>query len=114
MSPNDPSVIADVEVSDEVPMLVAGLPSEVIELANGLPPVVPLEAAVGDTGPKVALRRGPNSGDAGAPLLFLADDAGEDNATGAQLMVLGMSLTWFPDDYDKQLVRNMAELMLAP
>ncbi|RIK54460.1 MAG: hypothetical protein DCC57_06775 [Chloroflexi bacterium] len=114
MSPNDPSVIADVEVSDEVPMLVAGLPSEVIELANGLPPVTPLEAAVGDTGPKVALRRGPDSGDAGAPLLFLATDAGDANATGAQLMVLGMSLTWFPDDYDKQLVRNMAEVMLAP
>lgn len=114
MSPNDPSVIADVEVSDEVPMLVAGLPSEVIELANGLPPVVPLEAAVGDTGPKVALRRGPDSGDAGAPLLFLATDAGEESATGAQLMVLGMSLTWFPDDYDQQLVRNMAEVMLAP
>jgi hypothetical protein len=114
MSPNEPSVIADVEVSDEVPMLVAGLPSEVIELANGLPPVVPLEDAVGDTGPKVALRRGPNSGDAGAPLLFLADDAGEENATGALLMVLGMSLTWFPDDYDQQLVRNMAEVMLAP
>lgn len=114
MSTNDPSVIADIEIDDDLPMLVAGLPSETIELANGLPPVVPLEAGVGDNGPQVALRRGPNSSDAGAPLLFLATDAGEPEATGAQLMILGMSLTWFPDDFDKQLVRNMAEVMMAP
>ncbi len=114
MGTGDPSVIADVEIDDDLPMLVAGLPSEVIELPNGLPPVVPLEAGVGDSGPKVALRRGPDSGDAGAPLLFVATDQGEPQPTGAQLMVLGMSLAWLPDDYDMQLVRNMAEYMMAP
>jgi hypothetical protein len=114
MGTEDPSVIADVVIDDDLPPLVTGLPAETIELPNGLPPVVPLETNGEEDGPQVALRRGPDSGSAGAPLLFLATDEGEAEATGARLMVLGMSLTWLPNDYDKQLVRNMAEVMLAP
>ncbi|HXF63398.1 MAG TPA: hypothetical protein VNK95_17345 [Caldilineaceae bacterium] len=113
MGADDPSVIADVQIDDDLPALVEGLPSETIELPSGLPPVTPLETGSDEEGPRVALRRGPDSGNAGAPLLFLATDEGEAESTGARLMVLGMSLTWLPNDYDKQLVRNMAEVMLA-
>ncbi len=78
----------------------------------GLPPVTPLEVNDGIDGPQVALRRGPNSGNPGAPLLFVATDEGSPDATGAKLMILGMSLTWLPEDYHTQLVKNMAEVML--
>lgn len=112
MSAEDPSVIADVAVEDDLPSLVQGLPSTAIRLENGLPPVTPLEISDDHAGAKVALTRGPDSNSAGAPLLFVVtDDTGED-ATGARLMVLGMSLTWLPDGFDQQLVRNMTGYML--
>ena len=113
MGTDDPSVIADVLVDNDLPELVMGLPAGPIELPNGLPPVVPLETNFDSEDTLVALRRGADSGSAGAPLLFVVTDETNENATGARLMVLGMSLTWFPDDYDKQLVQNMAAVMLA-
>ena len=114
MSTEDPSVIADVVIDDDLPALVSGLPSERIELPNGLPPITPLETNTGADAPLVALRRGPDSGSPDAPVLFLATDEGSDpEATGARLMILGMSVTWLPDGYDLQLVKNMAAVMLA-
>ncbi len=113
MSTEDPSVITDITVHNDLPELVTGLPSETIELANGLPPVTPLEISGGLDGPAVALRRGPDSGSPGRPLLFVATDENSPDATGARLMILGMSLTWLPDDYDIQLAQNMADVMLV-
>ncbi|MCC6455486.1 MAG: hypothetical protein IT328_11120 [Caldilineaceae bacterium] len=113
MSREDASVIVDVVVENGVPELVKGLPSETIELGNGLPPVIPLVLSDETNSNLVALRRGPNSGDAGAPLLFVATDEGSPDATGARLMVLGMALTWLPDGYDIQLVQNMADVMMV-
>jgi hypothetical protein len=113
MSREDASVIVDVVVENGLPELVRGLPSETIELANGLPPVIPLVLSDDTDGNLVALRRGPNSGDAGAPLLFVATDEGSPDASGARLMVLGMALNWLPDGYDIQLVQNMAEVMMV-
>jgi hypothetical protein len=113
MSTDDASVIADVVVGSDSPELVTGLPAEPIELANGLPPVTPLEINDEIEGPLVALRRGPNSGNPNAPLLFVATDAGSPDSTGARLMILGMSLSWLPDGYDVQLAQNMAKVMLA-
>jgi hypothetical protein len=113
MSTEDASVIVDVTIEDDVPELVTGLPPETIELANGLPPVTPLEINDGIDGPQIALRRGPNSGNPGSPLLFVASDEGSPDATGARLMILGMALDWLPDGYDTQLAQNMAEVMLA-
>jgi hypothetical protein len=113
MSTEDPSAIVDIVIDDDVPALVAGLPSEIIALPNGLPPVVPLETNGGPDSPQVALRRGPDSGSPGAPLLFLATDEGDPEATGARLMILGMAVTWLPDGYDQQLVKNMAAVMLS-
>ncbi len=112
MSTEDPSVIADIVIQDDLPALVEGLPSDGIELPIGLPPVTPLEINDGMDGPQVAFRRGPDSGNPGAPLLFIASDDGSTDATGARLMILGMSLTWLPDGYDIQLAKNMAEVML--
>jgi hypothetical protein len=113
MSTDDASVIADVTVTTDVPELVAGLPTETIELANGLPPVTPLEINDAIDGPQVALRRGPDSGNPDAPLLFVATDEESPDASGARLMILGMALNWLPDGYDTQLAQNMAEVMLA-
>ena len=80
---------------------------------NILPPVTPLEIGPDHADAKVALIRGPDSSNAGAPLLYVVtDDTGAD-ATGARLMVLGMSLTWLPDGYDQQLVHNMTGYMLS-
>lgn len=113
MSTDDPSSIVDIVVDDDLPALVAGLPSETIILPNGLPPVTPLETNGGPDSPQVALRRGPDSGSPDAPLLFLATDEGDPESTGARLMILGMALTWLPDGYDQQLVKNMAAVMLG-
>ncbi len=113
MGTDDPSVIADVVIDDDLPGLVEGLPSQIIELPNGLPPVAPLETNSDIDAPLVALRRGPDSGSPDAPLLFLATDEGDPEATGARLMILGMSVTWLPDGYDIQLVQNMAAVMMG-
>ncbi len=113
MSTEDPAVIVDVTVDNDLPELVRGLPSESFLLENGLPPVTPLEISADNADARVALRRGPDSGSAGAPLLFLVTDENEPESTGARLLIMGMSLSWLPDDYDKQLVRNMATVMLA-
>jgi hypothetical protein len=113
MSTEDASVIADITVGNDSPELVEGLPQGTITLANGLPPVTPLDIHDGLEGPLVALRRGPNSGNPDAPLLFMATDAGSPDATGARLMILGMSLNWMPEGLDVQLAQNMAKVMLA-
>lgn len=113
MSTEDPSPIVDVTVVGDVPDLVTGLPSEIIELENGHPPVTPLEINDDLDGPLVALRRGPDSGSPDAPLLFVASDEGTPDATGARLMILGMALTWLPDGLDIRLAQNMAEVMLG-
>jgi hypothetical protein len=113
MSTEDASVIADITVDDDAPELVVGLPSETIELGNGLPPVTPLELNDGIDGPQIALRRGPDSGSPGAPLLFVATDEDSPEASGARLMILGMALNWMPEGLDVQLAQNMAEVMLA-
>jgi hypothetical protein len=113
MSTEDASPIVDLTIESDLPELVAGLPSETIELGAGLPPVTPLEINDGMDGPQVALRRGPDSGNPGAPLLFIATDEGAPDATGARLMILGMALTWMPEGMDVQLAQNMAKVMLA-
>jgi hypothetical protein len=113
MSSDDPSPIVDITVEDNAPELVAGLPSEIIELQNGLPPVTPLELNDSIDGPQIALRRGPDSGSPNAPLLFVAKDDESPDASGARLMILGMALTWLPDGLDVRLAQNMADVMLA-
>lgn len=113
MSRDDPSPIVDITVESALPELVRGLPSQTIRLPNGLPPLIPLQTNDAPDGPKVALRRGPDSGSPGAPVLFLATDDSGPSPSGARLMVLGMNIAWLPDGFDQQLIRNMADVMLA-
>jgi hypothetical protein len=115
-SPKEASVIADVVKTDEVPELVMGFPDEPIELPAGLPPVVPIEEVqVGEGGPNVlvALRRGPDSADAGAPLMVALTNTGEPNPVEVRMLLLGMALNWLPEGHAPQLVKNMAAWTLA-
>ena len=116
-STKDASVIADVVKTDEVPELVVGFPDEPIDLPAGLPPVVPIEIEADDYEPdltlNVALRRGPNSADADAPLMVALAGTGGQNAVEVRVLVMGMALNWLPDDYAAQLVQNMASWILA-
>ncbi len=107
--------ILDVVAGDGAPLLVRDFPDSAVPLPGGLPAVSPLDPALlaGASSAIVALRRGPASEAADAPLLFVVSDAEEEQPTGARLMVLGMSVAWLPDDYGRLLVRNMADYMLA-
>jgi hypothetical protein len=113
MSTKAPSVIADVAVEDDLPPMVYGLPSTAIALEEGLPAVTPLQIGEEHAGAKIVLSRGPNSVDAGTPLLFVVIDDKGEQPTGAHLMIVGMSLTWLPADYSEQLVHNMAGYMTS-
>jgi hypothetical protein len=42
----------------------------------------------------------------------VASDEGTPDATGARLMIMGMALTWLPDDLEVRLAQNMATVML--
>lgn len=108
------SPIADVVIADGLPELVAGLPSTPIVLAGELPDVTPLERSPEpSTGAAVALRRGPASAAADAPVLMLYTDANFDEPKGAKLLIFGMSLNWLPDDVAAQLAANMAQVMVG-
>lgn len=108
------SPIADVVITDGVPELVAGLPADPIVLREGLPDVTPLDSnPEPSTGATIAMRRGPTSTAADAPVLMLYTDENFDEPKGAKLLLFGMSLNWLPDDVSAQLVQNMAKVMLA-
>ena len=113
MSTKAPSSVADVAVDDDLPPMVYGLPSTAIALEGGLPPVTPLQIGEEHEGAKIVLTRGPDSVDAGAPLLFVVIDNKGKQPSGARLMIIGMSLTWLPTDYSDQLVHNMAGYMTS-
>ncbi len=116
-SPGEASIILDVVKTDEVPTLVTGFPDEPIDLLASLPPVVPIGVQADDYGPdvtmSVALRRGPNSADADAPLVVALTATTEPDLAEVRVLVLGLALNWLPDDYAPQLVQNMAAWMLG-
>jgi hypothetical protein len=106
-----PSVVRDVDLTDELPELVVGLSGASIQLAPDLPPAAPLEDQWGpDT--RVVMRRGPTSEDAETPLMVAL--TGTDRTSGAtqRAVVLGIAVNWLPDADAMQLVRNMAAWML--
>jgi hypothetical protein len=109
-----PSPIADVVIDPAAPDLIQGLPSDPIPLPEGLPPVIPLTRNPEQTtNATIALRRGPASAAAEAPVMMLFTDANADEPKGARLLIFGMSIAWLPDDVAEQLVQNMARVMLA-
>ncbi len=114
VSADPASPIADVVIADGLPALVEGLPETPIALAGDLPDVAPLERnPEPSTGAAIALRRGPASVAADAPVLMLYTDENFDEPKGAKLLIFGMSINWLPDDVAAQLVKNMAQVMLA-
>lgn len=114
VSADPASPIADVVIADGLPALVAGLPETPITLPDGLPDVTPLERnPEPSTGAAIALRRGPQSAAANAPVLMLYTDQNFDEPKGAKLLIFGMSINWLPDEVAAQLVKNMAQVMLA-
>ena len=114
LSNRPPSPIKDIVLDDDVPELVAGLPTEPIQLAGNLPDVPPLESnPEPSTGARIALRRGADSDAADAPVLVIYSDVNFEEPKGALLMLFGMSIAWLPDEVAPQLVRNMATVMLA-
>ncbi len=107
------SPIVDVVVADEALALVVGLPTDPIVLPEGLPAVVPLARTAGEGADAVvAMRRGPASEAADAPVLTLFTDSVANEPKGAKLLLFTLSLTWLPDDIAAQLVKNMAQVML--
>ena len=107
------SPIADVVIADGLPALVSDLPAEPIVLPEGLPAVVPMNRDIGDgDNAVVAMRRGPASEAASAPVLALFTDSDADTPKGAKLLISTLALTWLPDDVAAQLVKNMAQVML--
>ena len=100
-------------LDDDIPELVAGLPTEPIELTGSLPAVPPLESnPEPSTGARIAMRRGPTSGSPTAPVLVIYSDENFTEPQGALLMLFGMSATWLPSDIGQQLILNMADVML--
>jgi len=112
---NQPSsTIKDLVLDDDIPELVAGLPREPIQLTGSLPAVPPLESEPEpSTGARIAMRRGPASGSATAPVLVVYSDENFAEPQGALLMLFGMSVAWLPGDVGQQLILNMADVMLA-
>ena len=107
------STIKDLVLDDDIPELVAGLPTEPIELTGSLPAVPPLESnPEPSTGARIAMRRGPTSGSPTAPVLVIYSDENFTEPQGALLMLFGMSVAWLPSDIGQQLILNMADVML--
>ena len=112
-SVEEPSPISDIViVSDSIPELTTGFPAEPIPLDEISPPVIPLDSDP-ESSPDIVLRRGPNSENPDAPLLFVLTDVDEPTPTGARLLVLAMSIDWLPEEYAEQLVLNLTEWMLG-
>ncbi len=112
---NEPSsTIKDLVLDDDIPALVAGLPSGPIALTGSLPAVPPLESEPEpSTSARIAMRRGPTSGSPTAPVLVIYSDENFAEPQGALLMLFGMSVAWLPSDVGQQLILNMADVMLA-
>ncbi|MDW8441988.1 MAG: hypothetical protein RML96_16025, partial [Caldilineaceae bacterium] len=88
-----PSPIADVVIDPAAPDLVQGLPDDPIALPEGSPPVIPLTRNPEQTtNATIALRRGPASAAAEAPVMMLFTDAGAEEPKGAKLLIFGMSI----------------------
>lgn len=109
-----PSAIRDIQVTDEIPELVRGLPTAPIALTSATPLLSPLEKNPDpETDARSALVRGPVSGDQGAPVLILMSDAAFEDPKGARLLLFGLSMGWLPPEISDRLIRNMAGVMLA-
>jgi hypothetical protein len=107
------TALVDIVVADNVPELVAGLPTEPITLAGELGNVIPLQEAESGTGFATILTRGPASADSDNPAASAGTDANESDAVGARLVIVGFSTAWLPSEVADRFIRNMADWILS-
>lgn len=108
----DASTVRDVVVDSDIAALTAGLPNEPMTL-NAVQSAADLSPLAADSsGIQIALRRGPASDNAEAPIIAVLSDAASED-TNARFMIVGMAVTGLPEEAGKTLINNMAAWMLA-
>ncbi len=105
------SPLRDVIIDNTVPELVNDLPEEPITLAREQSAANLMPLAADESTVQVALRRGPESEDAEAPVLVILTDTAESELD-SRLMLLGMAIEGLPEADGTVLIHNMASWML--
>ena len=105
------SPLRDVVIGD-MGALAKGLPDEPITLSEEQDAANLSPLAADTSGVEIALRRGPASDDAEAPVLVVLTDAAESDSN-ARFMIVGMSLTGLAEETSSTLINNMATWMMA-
>ncbi len=113
MGASPASAIRDLVIADNVPALVANLPTEPIALEGELGNVIPLQEAESGAGFATIMLRGPESEDSGSPAASAGTDANEEDAVGARLVIVGFSTSWLPTDVADRFIRNVADWILS-
>lgn len=113
MGASPASALRDLVVTNNVPGLVAGLPTDPIALEGDLTNVIPLQEAESGTGFTTIMTRGPGSADSGSPAVSAGTDTNEPDGVGARLIIIGLSTTWLPADVADRFIRNMADWILS-
>lgn len=106
------SAVRDVVVDSGLAALTDGLPDEPITLNEEQSAADLSPLAADESGVQIALRRGPESDNAEAPLVAVLTDAASED-TNARFMIVGMAVTGLPEEAGKTLINNMATWMLA-
>jgi len=106
------SPLRDVIIDSAVPELVNDLPEEAIALEEEQSAANLTPLAADETTVQIALRRGPDSEDAEAPVLVILTDTAE-RELDSRLMILGMALEGLPEESGTLLINNMATWMLG-
>lgn len=114
LAPRRPRPSATSRSPVKCPNWSRGCPQRRCSLIAETPLLSPLEGnADPEAGARSALVRGPVSADQGAPVLILMSDAGFDDPKVARLLLFGVSMGWLPAYQATELIRNMADVMLA-
>ncbi len=106
------SAVRDVVVDSGLAALTDGLPDEPITLSEEQNAADLSPLAADESGVQIALRRGPESDNAEAPIVAVLTDAASEDAN-ARFMIVGMAVTGLPEEAGKTLINNMATWMLA-
>jgi len=108
----EPSTVRDMVIDTAIPELVDGLPDGSIPLDEEQTAANLTPLAADESGVQIALRRGPDSEDAEAPLLVVMNDAATTES-GSRFMLVGIGLNGLPKTVSSVLIKNMATWMLA-
>ena len=106
------STVRDVVVDSGLAALTDGLPDEPITLSEEQNAADLSPLAADESGVQIALRRGPESDNAEAPIVAVLTDAASED-TNARFMIVGLAVTSLPEEAGKTLINNMATWMLA-